>query len=49
MDAGRPRAARISKKVSTTRHGILCGETKAIEMTPIVISGAFRILRIDSS
>ena len=43
IDAGCPQAALISRKASTTRRGIRCRETKALEMIPIVIGGAFRI------
>ncbi|MDP1989740.1 MAG: hypothetical protein Q8K00_01860 [Syntrophales bacterium] len=46
----RPLAGGADQQLAfTTRHGIRCRETKAIEMTPIVIIGAFRILMIDFS
>jgi hypothetical protein len=43
IDAGFLQAARSSRKAPTTRHGTRCRETKALEMNPIVIGGAFRI------
>jgi hypothetical protein len=43
IDAGFLQTARNSRKAPTTRHGTRCRETKALEMNPIVIGGAFRV------
>jgi len=43
IDAGSLQAARNSRKAPTTRRGTRCRETKALEMNPIVIGGAFRV------
>jgi len=42
IDAGCPPTALLSKKAPITRHGTRCRETKALDMIPIVIGGAFR-------
>ena len=42
IDPRCPQAALDSRKASTTRRGIRCRERKALDMTPIVIGGAFR-------
>jgi hypothetical protein len=49
IDAGRPQAARISKKAFTTTHGTRCRETRGIDMSPIATSGAFRNFGINFS
>lgn len=49
IDAARPYAARISKNASTTRRGIRCRETMAIEMITIVSGSPGRVPGIDSS
>ena len=43
IDAGCPPAATLSRKAPITRRGTHFRETKALEMNPIVIGGAFRI------
>jgi hypothetical protein len=42
IDASCPPAALLSRKALITRHGTRYRETKALDMIPIVIGGAFR-------
>jgi hypothetical protein len=43
IDAGCPPAALLSRKALITRHGTPYRETKALDMIPIVIGGAFSV------
>ena len=43
IDAGCPPAALPSRKALITRHGTPYRETKALDMIPIVIGGAFKV------